>query len=305
MARYLEKLGRRLYDRPFVLLSLAPLAWAGNWVLARAVRTDMPPVALAYWRWVCALALIIAFALPHLRRDWPVIRANWKILTVLSIFGISIFNTVAYIGLQYTPAINGMIYQSATPLMIAFLGFVVFGDRLTLIQAVGIVISTVGVMTVISRGEPQRLLDMELSAGDIWILTGFFFYAAYSILLRKRPAIHWLSFLAITFLLGIVFLTPVYIWEIAQGRTFALTLPNLASIGYVGLFASVVAYICYNRGVELVGANRAGAFFHLVPLMGTVLAILLLGEELHLFHIVAFVLIIAGVTLATRYGRSE
>ena len=118
-------------------------------------------------------------------------------------------------------------------------------------------------------------------------------------LLSRWPAV------AVLVLQGIVFLTPVYIWEIAQGRTFALTLPNLASIGYVGLFASVVAYICYNRGVELVGANRAGAFFHLVPLMGTVLAILLLGEELHLFHIVAFVLIIAGVTLATRYGRSE
>ena len=294
------KLGRRIYDRPFLLLFFATLSWAGNWVLGRAIRNDIPPIAFAYWRWTVAFLLVLGFALPHLRRDWPAIRANWAVLTVLSVLGIATFNTMAYIGLRHTDAINGMIYQSSAPLMIALIGFLAFRDRLTTIQALGILISLAGVLTVIARGEPQRLLGLELSLGDAWILGGFACYSAYSVLLRKRPPLHWLSFLTVTFALGIVALTPVYLWDVARGGTFELTVSNAAAIGYVALFASVMAYICFNRGVELIGANRAGPFFHLVPLQGTVLAILLLGEELRLFHVIGFVLIIAGVALATR-----
>lgn len=299
----IDKLWRWLYDRPFLLLSFATLSWAGNWVLGRAIRHDIPPIGFAWWRWTVAFMFVIAFALPHLRRDWPVIRANWGFLVVVSVLGISAFNTMAYIGLQQTNAINGMIYQSSAPLMIAFMGFLAFRDRLTAIQGLGILISLVGVLTVISHGEFRRLLGLELSIGDAWILGGFACYSAYSVLLRKRPPLHWLSFLTITFLLGIIALTPVYLWDVARGGTFEPTLANAAAIGYVALFASIMAYVCFNRGVELIGANRAGSFFHLVPLQGTVLAILLLGEELHLFHVVAFVLIIAGVMLATRAGK--
>jgi drug/metabolite transporter (DMT)-like permease len=189
--------------------------------------------------------------------------------------------------------------------MIAFMGFLAFRDKLTAIQALGILISLVGVLTVISHGEFRRLLGLELSIGDAWILGGFACYSAYSVLLRKRPPLHWLSFLTITFLLGIIALTPVYLWDVARGGTFEPTLANAAAIGYVALFASVMAYVCFNRGVELIGANRAGSFFHMVPLQGTVLAILLLGEELHLFHVVAFALIITGVMLASRAARRE
>lgn len=296
----ITRLGRWLYDRPFLLLFFATLSWAGNWVLGRAIRNDIPPIGFAWWRWTVALMLVIGFALPHLRRDWPVIRAHWVYLSVVSILGIATFNTMAYIGLRHTNAINGMIYQSSAPLMIALMGFVAFRDRLTAVQAVGILVSLAGVLTVVAHGDLRRLLGLELSVGDVWILGGFACYSAYSVLLRKRPPLHWLSFLAVTFLLGIIALTPVYLWDVTRGGTFEPTVANAAAIGYVALFASVMAYICFNRGVELIGANRAGPFFHLVPLQGTVLAMLLLGEDLRLFHVAGFALIIAGVTLATR-----
>lgn len=291
-----------VYNAPYLLLVLAPLFWSGNVVLGRAIRLDVPPIGLAFWRWTGATLIIIGFAWPHLKRDWPTIRQHWRPILLLSILGITVFNTLLYLGLQFTTAVNGALMQSLMPIIIVLISFLIFGEHVTGRQTLGILLSLVGTLTIIAQGNVQRLTTLSLNQGDLLVLIATICYAGYSALLRKRPPLHPLSFIGITFIWGTLVLSPFYLWENLTGRVMALDTVTLLSVGYVAIFPSILAYLCYNRGVELAGANRAGLFIHLVPMFGSLLAILLLGETFRWFHGVGICLILAGIMLATRRG---
>jgi drug/metabolite transporter (DMT)-like permease len=288
---------------PYVLLSLAALFWSGNFVLGRAVHTAVPPIALAFWRWFGGFLIVSTFALPHLRRDWRQLRAHWPDVLILAVLGVAVFNTMIYIGLQSTTAINALLSQSVMPVMIVLFSFLLFGERVRRLQMLGIAISLSGVLVVIGRGSLGNLLDTAVHAGDIWVLGAVACYAAYSVLLRRRPMVHPISFIAATFFLGALLVAPFYAWESWAGQPLQWNRVSLAAIGYVAVFPSILAYFCFNRGVELVGANRAGLFIHLMPLFGSVLAIGFLGERFELFHAAGFALIISGIAVASRAGR--
>lgn len=290
---------RRLYDRPYLLLALATLFWAGNFVLGRAVSGEVPPVGLAFWRWCGGALVVAAFALPRLRADWPTIRASAGILLLLSLVGIAVFNTLIYTGLRFTTAINALLMQSAQPVVIIIFSFLLFRDTVTPRQIAAVAVSLIGVLVIIARGDPATLGALSLNAGDLIVLVAVFSYAAYTALLRRRPRVHPLSFLFVTFSLGAAMLLPLYLWESLSGAPMRPTPVTLGAVGYVVLFPAILAYLCYNRGVELIGANRAGHFFHLQPVFGTLLAILFLGEQFEAFHAAGIALIIAGILLAT------
>jgi drug/metabolite transporter (DMT)-like permease len=294
---------RSLFDRPYLLLSLTSLFWAINIVLGRYIAGQVPPVVLSQIRWTGAGLIVLPFAWQHLRRDWPAIRGNLPLMLLLSLTGITIYNTLAYHGLEYTEAINGLLMQSSAPLLIGLWSLILFRDRLTARQILGIAVSLTGVVVIVARGNPEALAGLRLNPGDLWFLIAMVSYAFYAALLRKRPPIHFLSFLAFTIVAGAIMLLPATLGEFLYGRRIAPSPAVFAVLAYVVVFPSVIAYICFNRGVELIGANRAGPFFHLIPVFGSVIAILFLGERPQIFHAIGYTLIVAGIFVAQAGAR--
>lgn len=287
-------------DRPYLLLTLAVLFWAGNFILGRAFHGEIPPVALAFWRWLGAALLVTWPALPHLRRDRRALVASWPAVLLLSALGIAAFNTLAYSGLQYTEAINAFLIQSLMPVIIVMLSFLIFGERVTLRQGLGILVSLAGAVTIIAKGDSALLRSLSFNRGDLLVTAAIACYAGYSVLLRKRPVVHPLAFIASTFWLGTLMLLPLFLWETLTVARLVPTPAALLVIAYVMVFPSIVSYLCFNRGVELIGANRAGLFIHLMPVFGSLMAILFLGEVFFWYHGLGIVLIGAGIYLATR-----
>ncbi|MEX0589795.1 MAG: DMT family transporter [Xanthobacteraceae bacterium] len=295
-----QRLFGRLYNAPYLLLVLTTLFWAGNINVGRYAAGYVPPVALGTLRWVGAALILLPFALPYLRADWPVIRKHAAMLTLLSLLSISAYNTLTYYGLQFTEAINAVILQSTGSLVVVAFAFLLFGERLGPWQLFGMILSFAGVAVVVSRGESAALLDFRLNIGDLILLAAIASYSLYTVLLRRRPPIHPLSFVTLTMGWGAILLLPFWAAEIAGGRTVPLEAASLAIVAYVIIFPSLLAHFFFFRGVEMIGANRAAPFMYLIPVFATALAILFLGEELHLFHAAGFMLVIGGVLIATR-----
>ena len=293
----------RLYDHPYLLLTLAVFFWSVNFIVGRVVRADIPPVALAFWRWAVASALVVFLARPHLRGDWSRMRGHGPVLVLLSVLGVSAFNTLVYTGLQQTIALNAFLMQSLMPVLIVGLSFLIFRETITGVQALGIGISLCGAVAIIAQGDPGVLLGLSMNRGDLLFFTAVVCYAGYSVMLRKRPPIHPLSFLSVTFVTGTLILLPFYLWETFFVRPFLWSGRAVLAVGYVAVFPSIVSYFCFNRGVELAGANRAGLFLHLMPVFGSVMAVLFLGESLAWFHGAGIAAIAVGIFLTTRVGR--
>jgi len=294
-----------ILDHPYLLLTLAVFFWSGNFIVGRAVRADMPPVALAFWRWAVASVLVFFLARPHLAGDRHRMRGHWPVLILLSLLGVATFNTLVYTGLQWTIALNAFLMQSMMPVLIVAMSYVIFRETITPVQALGIAISLSGAVTIIARGEPGVLLSLSVNRGDLLVFIAVACYAGYSVLLRKRPPIHPLSFLAVTFATGTLILLPFYLWEAFFVRGFSPGTPALLAVGYVAVFPSIVSYFCFNRGVELAGANRAGLFLHLMPVFGSIMAVAFLGESFEWFHGAGIGAIALGIVLATRVGARK
>ncbi|MFV0294782.1 MAG: DMT family transporter [Hyphomicrobiaceae bacterium] len=288
-----------LWHSPYILLTFAVLFWSGNFIVGRATAGVVPPVALAFWRWTIGLALVCCLGARHIRRDWSTLKRSWRILLVLGALGIAAFNTLVYVGLQTTTAMNALLMQSAMPAVILAAVFLLHSERPSAGQAIGVAISICGVVAIAARGDLQTLAALSINAGDAWVLAAVVAYAVYSALLRKRPSVHPLSFLAAIFTIGSAMLLPLYLHEhLMVAKVQPVPLAYFA-IAYVAIFPGFLSYLLYNRGVELVGANAAGHFMHLMPIFGSVLAIAVLGEHLALFHVIGAALIGSGLMLAT------
>ncbi len=290
----------RLAQQPYLLLTLTSVFWAGNSVLGRFVAGQFPPVTLALARWGVGFLVVLPFAWRHLAADWPTIRARLGYMVLLSFIGISIFNTLQYTALQYTTALNVLLLQSAGPLFMAVWSLLLLGVRLTWAQAGGMLVSLAGVLIILLRGDLAALAAISLNRGDLIFIGAMIVFGVYPVLTLKRPAMHELSFLAFTFGCGALLLVPFAAAELYWRALPAATLSNILTVAYIAIFPSTLAYLCYNRGVRIIGANRAAPFLHLVPMIGAALAILLLGEHLELFHLVGFALVIGGVAVAAR-----
>lgn len=299
-------LSTRLYDRPYLLLTLTSLFWAGNAVVGRATVNIIPPVALAAIRWSLAFLILLPFVWSTIRAEMPVVRRHLRMLFVLSLTSVGAFNTLLYWSLLHTTAINATLMQSAGPLLIGLWSFVFFSEPLTRRQFGGILVSLVGIITIVSGGEASRLASLSLNIGDIAVLIAISIYAVYSALLRKRPPMTASSFAAVIFGMGALMLMPVAVAEYLTGARIApLGLGAIGALGYVTIFPSILAVLCYNRGVELIGANRSGPFLHLVPLFGAILAVIFLDERPGWHHAIGAVLVVGGVFIAgTSQSRS-
>jgi drug/metabolite transporter (DMT)-like permease len=282
----------------FALLALAMLIWAGNWVMGRALRDAIDPVSLNFMRWAIAVAVLAPFAFLEVRKNFPVIRRDLGLFLLLAVTGVTLFHAMVYHGLRTTTAVNGVLLNSSLPLFILLCSWILEREHATRRQIAGMLLSFAGIVVIMSHGELERLRTLEFHAGDAWILLAMPVWGIYAVLLKRRPAeLGGLTFLFVIAVLGTAMLLPALAIE---GLRLPRTGPQAAAVVYMGLGASLAAFICWNRGVAVVGANAAGFTLHLLPAFGTVLAILFLGEAFGLSHALGIAVIISGVILATR-----
>lgn len=293
-------LASRAFNNPFLMLALAGLLWSGNHIAGRAAAGHVPPVSLASLRWLLAAALLWPFVSQHVRADWPQIAKGWRRILALSLLGGATFSSLQFIALQHTSALNASIFNSFAPAVIVAGGALFFKERLGPLNLVGVALSFVGVMVIVSRADYETFAAFTFNKGDVILLANMGIWAIYSVFLRIRPAIHQMSF---TFMLAVISglsLIPFGVTEHVKGFTFKFDWLTLAVLAYVTVFSGALAYVFWNRGMENLGAARGGAFLHLIPFYGAVLATTLLGESLQFFHVAGCALILTGVWFAAR-----
>ena len=288
---------------PYLLLTLTVLFWAGNFTLGRGIRQLIPPVSLNFWRWAGALAILLPFGLPRVWRQRRLLLRHWKLLALMSFPAIVIFNAFIYMALQTTTAINTALVNAMVPIFIALIAWCIYGEQLKKRQLAGVLISFLGLVFIVTRGELTLLRTLTLSPGDLWTLGASFSWAIYSVMLRRRPReMDPIAFLTMLVGFGLFFSLPWYLWELHLKGGFVLTTETMASMAYVALFPSVLSFIFWNSAVHQVGANRAGIFIHLMPVFSIALAIVFLAEQLRRFHLVGIALIFSGIVLTTWVG---
>jgi drug/metabolite transporter (DMT)-like permease len=291
---------RSFYNRPGLLLSLTSAFWAGNFVLGRAVVGFVPPVTLACLRWTLASLLFLPFAWPHLRKDAAQIARSWPIILFLGVFGAACYNTFSYVGLLSTEALNGLVLNAAGPMFIALAAWSLFGDPLETSQLIGMAIGFSGVLFIVAKGDLASLATLRFNPGDVLIILAITTWSIYTAFLRKRPHISWQSLSFSLYVVAALCNFPFALVERGLGQTMVANWATAACVVYVAIFPSLIAYIFYNRGVELLGPIRAGLYLFLVPVFGAVLAMVFLGEKLYLFHALGFALILVGVLIGSR-----
>jgi len=293
-----------LYSQPYLLLLLCPVFWGGNAVAGKLAVGHVSPFLLTSMRWAGAVAIVIAFALPHLKRDLPAIRHRLAFLAMLGATGFTLFNVLLYSSLAYTTAINVAIIQASMPLVVFLLNFLLFGQRATSLQMAGFALTLVGVVIIASGGSLEILTSLAFNFGDVLILIATFAYGVYSVLLRQKPDMHWLSFITILGTSAFAASLPFSAYEVATGTAIWPDLLGWGIVFFTAVFPSILSQVFWMRGLELVGSNNGGIFMNLIPVFGAMLAIAILGERFHLYHAIALVLVIGGVWLSQRRRRN-
>lgn len=285
---------------PYVLLILAALFWSGNFVISRGMHAEIPPLALAFWRWVLALLILAMFALRHLWADRALVIRHYKFICVQGILGVAGFNTLIYLAIQSTTAINAVLVNSCIPVLIGVVSWVMYREVMSPRQCCGVVLSLLGVFLIIAQGKLNHLLQVQFNRGDLLVLLAALVWAVYSANLKRYPKdLHPFAFQSGIVIVGLFFIFPFYLFELMTSGGFELTVNVAATILYVALFASVLAFIFWNRAVRMVGANKAGPFIHLMPVFSTILAVFFLDEKLYFYHFQGILLIFTGIMMTT------
>lgn len=285
-------------------LVFASLFWAGNALVARAFNHSIPPLSLAFWRWLLALLLILPFvSRPLWLHRQALLRAGWR-LGVLAGLGISAFSVLLYYAAQTTVAINITLLGTCLPLMLFLGSGLLLGEWPARHTWWGMGLAAIGLLVLISAGSWQSLLRLQFNPGDLLMLLAVFVWSLYSLLLRRwaeyLAPIPDLVQLAVMMALGMLLLLPQYLFDALQGHTFVLSVDNLAAIGYTAIFASLFAYLAWNYGIKVLGAAKVGLSNYLMPVFAAALGWLLLDEGLHGFHWAGAALIFSGLLLANR-----
>jgi len=296
----LSRLFRSVTDNAYLLLIIAPLLWGGNAVAGRMATEDWQPFTLTCLRWLFATLILTPFALQPLRRDWAQIRENALLLFCLGAFGMAAFNLTMYLALNFTTAINVSIEQAAMPAMIMLANFFLLSQKVRLFQVVGLLLTLFGVLVTSTAGEPSKFLSEGLNKGDAIMLLACVFYAAYTFGLRWKPKIHWMSFMWVIAVSAFIMTIPFAGWELSKGQFKPPSLQGLMVLVYVIIFPTILSQLSWARGVELIGSNRAGLFINLVPIFGSIMAVLILSERFEWYHFAGLSLVLVGIGLSER-----
>ncbi len=284
----------------FLLLPLAGLCWAGNHVIARAVGGYVPPASLAVVRWTVVALVVLPFALPHLRGDWPKLRSKPGLMVLFAITGGGAFGTLQFVALHFTTALNMGVVGSVAPAFIVAASWLLFRERLGPLQLFGVLVSLAGVIAIVSRLDLARLAQLSFNGGDLIIIANMALWAVYAACLRVRPSVHAATFMLSMAAISVLGNLPFAVGEHAFGYRLQATWTTAGTVVYAIFVTTILAYVAWNRGVDIIGAPRASAFLHTIPLFSALLATTFLGETVEVFHVLGFALILAGVTLVAR-----
>ena len=291
-----------LNSRAYLYLTITSLFWGGNSIAGKLAVGHVSPMMLTTLRWVVALSIILALMMPQVKRDWPVIRRHWLQLLLYGVFGFTAFNALLYTALGHTSAINAVIEQAGIPMLIFAFNFILFRIQASIAQIIGFSVTLIGVLITAAHGEFSALAELEFNFGDLLILLACIVYAGYTIALRWKPNLHWQSFIAAPVVGALISAIPLLFWEVSHGDAILPDATGWAIVIYAGIFPSLLSQVLYVRGVEMIGANRAGLFINAIPVFGTLLSVLLVGETMHLFHVLALLLVLGGIAIA-EWGR--
>lgn len=288
--------------KPYLILLLPPLFWAGNFIVGRAIADQASPVSLSFWRWVLALAIIFPFVIKPILQQWPIIKHHLGVLTLLAVLSVTAFNTLAYIGLQYTTATNGTLLNSFIPIFILIISSLFFAEKINSRQIAGVIVSLLGVFIILSKLDISVIQQLSFNKGDLWILVGALDWALYSIFLKRyRPSdLSGLSFLGTTMILGLIVLLPLYLINPFNEAGLIMNQSTLSALLYIALFPSIFAYLAWNYGISKVGASIGGQFIHLMPLFGALMAVVFLNEKIQLYHLLGGISIAIGLWLSVQ-----
>lgn len=286
---------------PQALLIFATILWGGNFVIGRAVADDIPPITLAFLRWLVAFMVFLPIAYSRTKKEWPQLKQHFGSVIILALTGVAAFNTLVYIGLHYTTSINASLMNSSTPIIIYILSFIFLKERLTKFQLIGTLISLAGVLFIISGGSLQNFLSFSFNKGDIIVLIAVFCWSVYSLLIKKNAGkLPGYSTFLVTIVLGTLMLLPFTIYELlTTTQEIVWSGSTIAAIFYVGIFASIIAFLSWNSGVVALGANRAGIYLNFIPVFATIFAVIFLNEQLLIAQVVGGIAVIAGVFIST------
>ncbi|MES0038229.1 DMT family transporter [Mesorhizobium sp. M0046] len=292
-----------MHRAAYLFLLFTTLLWGGNSVAGKLAVGHISPMTLVFLRWLLAVLILLPIGWGTLREDWPVVRRHWLLLGGLGACGFAFFNAIFYTALNYTTAINVSIVQAAIPIVIIIANFVFFRLRVNGVQVIGVVLTIIGVAVTASHGDLRQLLRLDLNFGDAIMLVAVLCYSFYSVGLRLKPVIRWQSLMLALSVAALITSLPFFLWEIAAGKVIVPDTRGWAVAFYTAIGASVISQIFYIRGNELIGANRAGLFINLVPIFGTLLSVVIVGETFQLYQALALALVLGGISLAEYSGR--
>lgn len=282
------------------LAVLATFIWSGNFIVARAVNKEIPPISLNFYRWLTASIIIFPFAYKKFKAEWKVVKHSWHYLFWISLTGIALFNTFVYIGAHYTSAINlALIGTTSSPIMSVAFARIFLKEKIGWMKFAGMLFCIIGVLFLLSKGNFQNLLYLKFGEGDLWVLLAAFCFAVYNTMVKKKPAvISPVNFLFIIFSFGTLIVFPFFIWEMNQSPAVEWNSHLFLSILYLGLGASVICFFIWNIAIHKLGAGRTALFGNLIPIFSSLEAVIILHEEFNWVHIVSMVLVFTGILLA-------
>ena len=282
------------------LAVLATLIWSGNFIVARGVIKEIPPVSLSFYRWLIASVIIFPFAWKQFKKEWGTIKQSWHYLFWISLIGIALFNTFVYVGGHYTSAINlALIGTTSSPIMANIMARIFLKEKIGWYKIVGITLCVTGILFLLAKGNLSNLLTLKFSEGDLWVLVAAFCFAVYNTLARKKPAaISTSSFLFTIFSMGTILLLPYFLWELYNSQPVVWSLNLVGVIIYLGLGASVICFWIWNIAIHKLGAGRTSLFGNLIPIFSSIEAVLWLHESFNFNHVISMTVVLTGLTIA-------
>ena len=282
----------------------ATIFWSGNFIIARELNDTVAPVSLAFGRWLVAVLVLFPFAIKSLLSEWILVKENLAYLSITAFTGVTLFNTLLYLGGQTTGALNLALISITSPIFIVIFARIFYGELLTFYKVAGVFLVATGVIALITRGQLSSLLNLTFSIGDVWMLMGAIIFAIYSILILKKPLqLGILAFQLSTFILGLIFLLPFLAWEYAVVGPSAYEANAIYSILYLGVFASLFSFVLWNQSILLIGVSKTGMVYYTLPIFSGVMAWYFLGEDIGLLHLGSGVLIVSGIFMANHQKK--
>ena len=286
----------------YIFLILATLFWSGNFIVGKAASFfEIPPFTLNFYRWLFAWLILAPFTLKEILNKKNYILKNIKLILILGITSITIFNSIVYYSLNFTQVISGVLMISTIPVMIIFFCWIFKIEKTNFYQILGVIFSLLGVVVIVTKADLGKLLNLNFNKGDLWMVVAMFSWAMYSALLRKKKfELSQISLLQTIISAGLILLLPAYLIEMSLGYRLNIHLPFILTLSYVVLFPGLASFFFWIKGISIIGSNRAGIFLHLMPIFSTLMAIIIFKEKFMTFHLIGALLIVAGIFLSSK-----